>query len=253
MPRRSWRSASGRACGCWCASTSSTASSRSSSSCRATATIAVVREKIGAYLKTVFDGRLSAYYPAFPEGGLARVHFIIGRSGGKTPKVEQATLEAAIRDIVRTWEDALREAAASRHATRASRRSPRVSRKAIAAVSRRPRRWPTPAASPARRAATRSPSTITGTPARSRTQAALKIYHFGEPGGAVAARAGAGKHGLPRHQRAHLRGRRRRTATSVFIHDMELENAFGKPIDLADGGALFEEVFLSVWRGDDRQ
>ena len=53
-----------------------------------------MREKIGDYLKTVFEGRLSAYYPAFPEGGLARVHFIIGRSGGKTPKVEQATLEA---------------------------------------------------------------------------------------------------------------------------------------------------------------
>ena len=50
----------------------------------------VVREKIGAYLKTAFEGRLSAYYPAFPEGGLARVHFIIGRSGGKTPKVDPA-------------------------------------------------------------------------------------------------------------------------------------------------------------------
>ncbi|TIV03330.1 MAG: hypothetical protein E5W02_29095, partial [Mesorhizobium sp.] len=71
----------------------------------------VVREKIGAYLKTVFEGRLSAYYPAFPEGGLARVHFIIGRSGGKTPKIEQSTIEAAIRDIVRTWQDALSEAA----------------------------------------------------------------------------------------------------------------------------------------------
>jgi glutamate dehydrogenase len=71
----------------------------------------VAREKIGAYLKTVFQGRLSAYYPAFPEGGLARIHFIIGRSGGKTPKVEQAAIEAAIRDIVRTWDDTLREAA----------------------------------------------------------------------------------------------------------------------------------------------
>ncbi|TGQ22563.1 NAD-glutamate dehydrogenase domain-containing protein, partial [Mesorhizobium sp. M00.F.Ca.ET.216.01.1.1] len=37
--------------------------------------------------------------------------FIIGRSGGKTPKVDPATVEAAIRDIVRTWEDALSEAA----------------------------------------------------------------------------------------------------------------------------------------------
>ena len=73
----------------------------------------VVREKVGAWLKTAFEGRLSAYYPAFPEGGLTRVHFIIGRSGGKTPKVEQATMEAAIRDIIRTWEDALREAAVS--------------------------------------------------------------------------------------------------------------------------------------------
>jgi glutamate dehydrogenase len=73
----------------------------------------VVREKIGLWLRTAFEGRLSAYYPAFPEGGLARVHFIIGRSGGKTPKIEPAAIEKAIRDIVRTWEDALREAAAA--------------------------------------------------------------------------------------------------------------------------------------------
>ncbi|OBZ93624.1 NAD-glutamate dehydrogenase [Pararhizobium polonicum] len=64
-----------------------------------------VREKIGLYLKTVYDGRVSAYYPAFPEGGLARVHFIIGRSGGKTPRVPQAKLEDAVRDIVTRWID----------------------------------------------------------------------------------------------------------------------------------------------------
>ncbi|MEY9771325.1 glutamate dehydrogenase [Sinorhizobium fredii] len=64
-----------------------------------------VREKIGDYLKTVYDGRVSAYYPAFPEGGLARVHFIIGRSGGKTPRVPQAKLEEAVRSIVTRWTD----------------------------------------------------------------------------------------------------------------------------------------------------
>jgi len=64
-----------------------------------------VREKIGDYLKTVYDGRVSAYYPAFPEGGLARVHFIIGRSGGKTPRVPQAKLEEAVRTIVTRWTD----------------------------------------------------------------------------------------------------------------------------------------------------
>ena len=42
------------------------------------------RERIGDYLRTIFEGRMSAYYPAFPEGALARVHFIIGRNAGKT-------------------------------------------------------------------------------------------------------------------------------------------------------------------------
>ncbi|WP_412064327.1 NAD-glutamate dehydrogenase [Rhizobium sp. SYY.PMSO] len=65
----------------------------------------VVREKIGNYLKTVYDGRVSAYYPAFPEGGVARVHFIIGRSAGKTPHVPQARLEEAIRAITARWDE----------------------------------------------------------------------------------------------------------------------------------------------------
>jgi len=64
-----------------------------------------VREKIGAYLAKVFDGHVSAYYPAFPEGGVARVHFIIGRSAGKTPRIAQEALERAVREIVTGWED----------------------------------------------------------------------------------------------------------------------------------------------------
>ncbi len=65
----------------------------------------VVREKIGKYLKTVYEGRLSAYYPAFPEGGVARVHFIIGRTEGRTPQIPQKQLEAAIRNIATSWDE----------------------------------------------------------------------------------------------------------------------------------------------------
>lgn len=64
-----------------------------------------VREKIGTYLKTVYDGHVSAYYPAFPEGGVARVHFIIGRAEGKTPRIAQSELEASIRQITTPWLD----------------------------------------------------------------------------------------------------------------------------------------------------
>ncbi|MEX3011851.1 NAD-glutamate dehydrogenase [Hoeflea sp. TYP-13] len=63
------------------------------------------RGRIGAYLKDVFDARLSAYYPAFPEGGVARVHFVLGRSGGRTPRVSQEVLENTVRSIVTRWED----------------------------------------------------------------------------------------------------------------------------------------------------
>ncbi|TPN14996.1 NAD-glutamate dehydrogenase [Mesorhizobium sp. B2-3-3] len=209
----------------------------------------VVREKVGAYLKTVFEGRLSAYYPAFPEGGLARVHFIIGRSGGKTPKVEQATIEAAIRDIVRTWEDALSEAAEASGSDPALKaiaarlpESYRDSFSAAVALVDAGRIAKISAANPIAidyyRHGEQKPQ-----------QAALKIYHHGSPV-ALSRR-------VPVLENIGFRVISERTfevgddATGmVFIHDMELENSYGKPIDLADGGALFEDAFLSVWRGD---
>tara|TARA_R110002096_G_scaffold220891_6_gene409476 strand:+ start:161 stop:4939 length:4779 start_codon:yes stop_codon:yes gene_type:complete len=72
-----------------------------------------VRTRIGEYLKQVYKGRLSAYYPAFPEGNMARVHFIIGRSEGETPKPAQSELEAEVGKITRTWDDDLRAALGS--------------------------------------------------------------------------------------------------------------------------------------------
>ncbi|WP_292239201.1 NAD-glutamate dehydrogenase domain-containing protein, partial [Mesorhizobium sp.] len=208
----------------------------------------VVREKIGTYLKTVFQGRLSAYYPAFPEGGLARVHFVIGRSGGKTPKVEPATIEAAIRDIVRTWDDALREAVSESGADAtltaiASRfsESYRDSFSPAVALADAGRIARIDAANPIAidyyRHADQKPH-----------QAALKIYHHGSPV-ALSRR-------VPVLENIGFRVISERTfevgdeaSGMVFIHDMELENSYGKPIDLGDG-ALFEDAFLSVWRGD---
>jgi glutamate dehydrogenase len=66
-----------------------------------------VRVKIGDYLAKVYAGRVSAFYPAFPEGSLARVHFIIGRYEGETPNPTQAQLEAAVSQIIKTWDDHL--------------------------------------------------------------------------------------------------------------------------------------------------
>ncbi|MBF9232950.1 NAD-glutamate dehydrogenase [Microvirga alba] len=67
------------------------------------------RRRIGEFLASIYEGRVSASYPAYPEGPLARTHFIIGRDEGKTPQVARETLEKGIATIVRTWADALRD------------------------------------------------------------------------------------------------------------------------------------------------
>ncbi|MGN6466149.1 MAG: NAD-glutamate dehydrogenase [Rhizobiaceae bacterium] len=207
-----------------------------------------VRARIGEYLKTVFDGHLSAYYPSFPEGALARVHFIIGRSEGKTPKVPQEQLEAEIRDIVRTWQDALRDAAHDEGAAPAlvaiashfpdSYRgsfSPKVALRDAAQIGS---------------IAQESPIAVDfhRHPHQTETQGALKIYHFGSPV-ALSRR-------VPILENMGFRVISERTfeiptagGSPVFIHDMELESAHDVALDLADDGALFGEVFLSVWRG----
>jgi glutamate dehydrogenase len=66
------------------------------------------RRRIGEFLAGIYEGRVSASYPAYPEGPLARTHYIIGRDEGETPKVSRETLESGIAGIVRTWSDALR-------------------------------------------------------------------------------------------------------------------------------------------------
>ncbi|MGL4441925.1 MAG: NAD-glutamate dehydrogenase [Bosea sp. (in: a-proteobacteria)] len=69
-----------------------------------------VRRRVGDFLARVYAGRLSAAYPTYPEGPLARTHFIIGRDEGESPRIDRATLESGISAIVRTWADGLKDA-----------------------------------------------------------------------------------------------------------------------------------------------
>src|SRR6185436_1449720 len=66
-----------------------------------------VRTRVGTFLAQAYQGVLSASSVSFPEGALARVHYIIGRYEGKTPVVERAALEAGISAIAATWTDKL--------------------------------------------------------------------------------------------------------------------------------------------------
>jgi glutamate dehydrogenase len=73
------------------------------------------RIAIGNLLAQAFEGRVSAFYPYYPEGPLARVHFIIGRYEGTTPQPDTSRLEAEVARIVRTWTDNLKAALVHQH------------------------------------------------------------------------------------------------------------------------------------------
>ena len=73
------------------------------------------RAAIGNFLAETYKGRISAFYLFFPEARLVRVHFIIGRDEGETPSPDRASLELAVAAIVRTWIDELHNALALVH------------------------------------------------------------------------------------------------------------------------------------------
>jgi glutamate dehydrogenase len=66
-----------------------------------------VRERITAYLAQIYDGRVSAYYPHFPEGELVRLHVIIGRIAGATPNPTRKELEAHVEALTSNFGDML--------------------------------------------------------------------------------------------------------------------------------------------------
>jgi glutamate dehydrogenase len=72
-----------------------------------------IRAAIGRYLTTAFHGRLSAYYPFFPESPLVRVQYIVARADGALANPDRGALERGVEAIVRSWTDALREALAT--------------------------------------------------------------------------------------------------------------------------------------------
>jgi glutamate dehydrogenase len=211
-----------------------------------------IRAAIGAYLAKVFNGRLRAFYPFFPEGPLVRVHFIIGRYEGATPSVDRAELDRAVEAIVRSWIDGLREVLAAgaqpeqapalftryREAFPIDYREVYPPATALADIGL------IEALTPERPLAVELYREDGATPAC----AGLKVFSHGRP--------------IPLSERVpvlenmgfrvvdertyHLRPHER---DEVWFHDMALESALERPFDLAALKERLEACFLAVMGG----
>ena len=143
-----------------------------------------VRERIGALLAAAYHGRVSAFYPYFPEGPLVRVQFIIGRHRGPTPK--RGARLARSRDR-RDYPHLAGPAGAGHRHAWAKRRGAALpntaapSRRAIRRVFRRNARSRISSASSGWGRSGRSPSTSTARRKHPRGRLHAAVYRFGEP------------------------------------------------------------------------
>ncbi|MBP7702179.1 MAG: NAD-glutamate dehydrogenase [Phenylobacterium sp.] len=212
-----------------------------------------LRQRAGEILAEAYGGRVSAYYPAFSDSPLARVHFIIGVQPGRHAEPNLKSLEAQIAAAARTWED--RFAAAVRASGRATAQvADMVARYGEAFTAGYRERYDAeealadiavieslqPGESVRIRAFRRA--------ADSKTQLRFKLYHPGAPAPladvlpilenmGLKAMVESGYPVMP------AGGRR------VYVHEFELDDQHGEHLVFEDVKTAFEDAFTAVWTG----
>ena len=213
----------------------------------------VMRVRIGDYLARVFEGRVTAFYPFFPEGPLVRVHFIIGRGGsGAMPDVSREMLERDVAQIVRSWTDGLFDALTAAHAPEKARALFERYREAFTADFH-DIYTPASAAGDIRAIETLAEDRPLAVGFRHRDEheqdnVSLKVWSLGRP--------------LPLSERVPVLENMgfkvvdERTyliapanGEKLWFHDMLLTRDGGGGIDLQSGKARLEAAFLHVMRG----
>ena len=214
-----------------------------------------VRVRIGEYLASTYDGRVSAFYPAFPEGTLVRIHYIIGRNETPTPEADLAGVEAAVAEIVRTWEDHLEDRIAGQFA--GARRAAVIERyrtafspayqetfgptEAVADIERMERlKTGGDLTIDFHRASGDGPDTLR-----------LKLYHLGTPialSDRLPILENMGLRSI--NERSFLVGRARDGAVEeIWLHDIVLRTVTGGAVDLGRVKEPLAACYMAIWNG----
>ncbi|HEX8807620.1 MAG TPA: NAD-glutamate dehydrogenase domain-containing protein, partial [Xanthobacteraceae bacterium] len=208
-----------------------------------------IRAAIGRFLTTAFHGRLSAYYPFFPESPLVRVQYIVARAEDALANPERGVLDRAVEAIVRSWTDALREAlAADADLTRARTLFSRY-RDAFP-VDYQEVYSAADAVADIRGLETLSEQRPLGVAfyrpqGVAPTRVGLKVFSQSRPislSERVPVLENMGFRVVD-ERTYHIRAKE---AAEVWFHDMELEGAAGEPIDLSASESRLQACFLVV-------
>ncbi|MDD3836256.1 MAG: NAD-glutamate dehydrogenase, partial [Phenylobacterium sp.] len=213
-----------------------------------------VRERAGELLAKAYGGRVSAYYPNFSEGALARVHFIIGFApDARRRRPDLTELERQIIEIARTWEDRF-EAAVRAAGWPAEQVAETLARCEGAFPAGYRERYDAAEAmadlaaiesmgdAPIRVRAFRQPA---DTP----NQLRFKLYRPGAPAPLADVMPILENMGLKAmFEAGHpvtLAGR-----GPVWVHEFELDDPRGEHLVFSEVKAAFEEAFVAIWTGE---
>lgn len=203
-------------------------------------------EKIGAALLEAYEGDLFEFTPLFFNNTLTRIHYVIHRKGGAVPALSQAELETTVAGLVRNWTDGVNLRAKEQQA------SPQITALAVSFPdSYRDIFSPQTALHDAQQIAGLSAHKPLHVEfyhhqAEDRKQISLKLFHCDkelELSQRVPLLENMGFQVIAEKTFEMPDGR----GGHVYLHDMELANAFGKEVDLTGGGRRLAEAFEAIW------
>ena len=218
-----------------------------------------LREAVGRRIADAFGGEVESFFPTLSDGPLARVHFIIAHIDRSRPEPDLKTLDADITALTRTWEDSLDEAlAAAADLDDAGKDALRRRGRGAFTAGYRERF----SAGEAVRDLTEIARAPDGLPVHVRAYRLAgdaapilrcKIYARGQTLPLSSALPILENMGLFVESELNYPVRLAQTADKagleVFIHDIEMRTASGKPVDFAAVERSFEEAFTAIWTG----
>ncbi|MEM8552813.1 MAG: NAD-glutamate dehydrogenase [Pseudomonadota bacterium] len=210
-----------------------------------------VRENIEAMMAEEYDGHVSARTVFMPEGVLTRLHLIIGRREGQTPSPDVKMMEERIEAVIRTWNDDLLRASANAPKLGVDRMKVALWADAFSDSYRA-----TYTAERAVRDITILERMTEETPTAilffrrdsdAEDRCSLKIYNRGAPI-LLSSRVPILEHmGFVVVNERTFRIEAPNADAGVYIHDMSLARASGKPINVHAHAEALQSLFIAVW------
>ena len=218
-----------------------------------------VRNRAGAILARAFGGRVSAVYLTSSDQPLARLHFIVGVTPGEHFEPDVMAVEAEIADVVRTWTDRF-EAAVRREGSVAGRVVDVLARYASAFPAGYRDRYTADEAlddlAVLETLVAGDPTTLRIRAYRRANDSALsfriKLYRvdrFVTLADVLPLLEDMGLKALTEDGFPITRTEADGSATTLWIHEFDLEDENGEHLVFSDVKQPFEDAFMAIWTG----